>query len=149
MIVLDLFFNSILGHKPIFAFFLEFAKCWNVGLHYRDAITLLRSPCTVHFCWIFSLMAHNTCFHARYVLLGVRLNFLIISVFIAKIPKVPYSRNVKLVANLRIDIPLLVWQLLTTFLVLWYGFRGRPNQRRYFWLQGLRNVAMATTFWPK
>jgi len=56
---------------------------------YCDAITVLRSTHRVHFCWIFSLMAHSMCFHARYVLLGVRLNFLIISIFIGNIPKIP------------------------------------------------------------
>jgi len=48
MIVLDLFFNSILGHKPIFAFL----NLPNVDyVRYRDAIT----PYRVHFCWIFSI----------------------------------------------------------------------------------------------
>jgi len=37
---------------------------------------------------------------------------------------------------LRIDITALVWQLLTNILVLWYGFRGQPIERKHFWLQG-------------
>ena len=71
--------------------------------------------------------------------------------FIAKIPKIPYSRKAKLVTNLRIDITSLVQQQMTKFLVLGYGFSGRSaNPKKTFSdCKGLRDVAMATKFWPK
>jgi len=50
MIVLDLFFSSILGHKPIFAFI---RICQMLIMH--TMVTLLRSPYRALFCWIFSI----------------------------------------------------------------------------------------------
>ena len=58
--------------------------------------------------------------------------------FMCDTPVHKWQRGVTMATNCRTEIPInaFVWKITRMWLLITWGFRGRPIQRRHFWFQG-------------